>query len=168
MACIGNAGVRGLRAALMGLALAAAGSVGARADDAHPFEQYVGFWQGSGRIESVKGETQAMSCSATCEESEGGKALSQSIECQGPRFKFQIENYIVAKGSEIVGNWRELTQQVIGNVTGRIEGTQFTGQINAPLFTASVWMKADQRSQALRVLPKGVDVAKVEIVMKRQ
>ena len=168
MAVIGKAVRRSLGGAVLVLMLAQAGLTAARADDAHPFAQYVGFWQGSGRAESVRGEQQAMSCTATCEESEGGKALAQSIQCSGQRFKFQVENYIVAKGGEIVGSWREQTQQVIGNVTGRIQGTQFVGQISAPVFTASVWMKADARSQALRIIPKGVDVAKVEIVMKRQ
>jgi len=168
MAIIGNVVKRSLAGAVLGLALASSGPTDALADDAHPFAQYVGFWQGSGRAESVRGEQQAMSCSATCEEAEGGKALSQSIQCSGARIRFQIENYIVDKGGEVVGNWREQTQQAIGSVTGHIQGTQFTGQISAPLFSASVWMKADARSQALRILPKGVDVAKVEIVMKRQ
>jgi len=164
MASFGKIRIVALRGAASALALSATAAL---ADDAHPFAQYVGSWQGAGRVESVKGEVQPMTCAATCEEAEGGKALSQSIECKGRTFRFQIENYIVDQNGSVVGNWRELTQQVIGNVTGQVQGTLFTGKISAPAFSATVWMKADGHSQALRVLPTGVDVAKVEMVMKR-
>ena len=167
MTKIGGAGIRRLAIATAGAALLVAGSaVSALADDAHPFARYLGTWKGSGRIESVKGEERPMRCTATCDDSEGGKALAQSIRCEGPNFKFQVENYIVANGNDVIGNWRELTQQVTGSVTGQIQGNLFVGKISAPAVTASVLMRADQRSQALRIVPQGVEIAKIEIVMK--
>ena len=151
----------------MGFVLAALSlTPAARADSAHPFDRYLGEWRGTGRIETVKGEVDTLACSATCEESEGGKALAQSIRCNSKSYKFAIENYIVASGDQVVGNWRELTMQVQGGVTGEIQGSMFIGKVAAPAVKASIWMRADRRSQAVRIVPQGVDIAKVEIVLR--
>ena len=114
---------RSVAGATLGLVLAALSvAPAAPADSAHPFERYLGEWRGAGKIETVKGDAYTLACSATCEESEGGKALAQSICCDSKKYKFAIENYIVASGDQVVGSWRELTMQVQGNVTGEISG----------------------------------------------
>ena len=130
------------------------------------FERYLGEWRGAGKIETVRGDTDTLACSATCEDSEGGKALAQSIRCDSKKYKFAIENYIVATGDQVVGSWRELTMQVQGNVTVRSEGTMFIGKVAASAVTATIWMRADKRSQAVRIVPQGVDISKVEIVLR--
>jgi hypothetical protein len=169
MAKIERSGLGGRRVAGVALAFILAAlclTPAARADSAHPFDRYLGVWRGTGRIETVRGNEGVLACTATCEESEGGKALAQSIHCNSKIYSFAIENYIVASGDQVVGNWRELTMQVQGSVTGQIQGTMFIGKVVAPAVTASVWMRADQRSQAVRIVPQGVDIAKVEIVLR--
>ncbi len=164
----GSGSSQGAKATVVALALLVAGLAEARADDAHPFARYMGAWQGAGRIEMAKGELRDLTCTATCDESEGGKALAQSILCHSKTHDYDIETYLVAKGADVVGNWREIEMQVSGQVTGHIEGTLFTGKVNAPGVDASVWMRADQRLQALKIEPHGADVANFEIVLKRE
>ena len=169
MAKVERSGGGGRRVAgvALGFVLAALSlSPAAPADSGHPFERYLGEWRGAGKIETVKGDTDTLACSATCEESEGGKALAQSIRCDSKKYKFAIENYIVATGDQVVGSWRELTMQVQGNVTGEIQGTMFIGKVAASALTATIWMRADKRSQAVRIVPQGVDISKVEIVLR--
>ena len=152
--------------AFVGLAGLAAAAGSALAEDASPFARYYGEWRGTGFIANAQGDRAAISCTAVCTEGEGGKAMQQSLSCESPRAKFHAENYIVANGNEIVGNWQELTNQVTGRLTGRIQGQLFVGRLDAPAVTASVWMRADKRSQTIRIEPQGQKVTRIEIVMK--
>ena len=157
-----------LLCAWLAFSIAASSPQAAIAHANTPFGNFIGSWKGSGHVVGSDGHSERISCRATYLEAENGDALSQSLVCASDSYRIDVRSYVVLEGQSVLGHWEETTRSVTGSLTGEVEHGQFEGSIAGPGFTARMSLKSTGRKQALTIMPRGGDIASVDIVMSRE
>ena len=137
-------------------------------DTGGPFAAFIGSWRGSGQATIKDGHHERISCRATYSGTDSGQALTISLTCASDSYRFNVESYVEAKGQNIHGHWEEMTRKVQGDLTGRVDGGQFTGTVTGGLFSVDMSIRATDRAQAVSMVPHGADVTDLEVTLNRQ
>jgi hypothetical protein len=98
--------------------LLAAASGPALAQDGGIFAGLDGAWSGEGSAKLGDGSTTPLRCRASYAVSGGGGHLDQTLDCASARQTFAFRIALDQTNGAILGNWRELTRQVQGGVSG--------------------------------------------------
>jgi hypothetical protein len=132
-----------------------------------PFGRFAGSWSGRGHVVTSDGKSEAISCRATYDISQGGASLTQALVCASDSYRFDIHSTVVADGRSAQGSWQETTRGVQGSLAGTIENGVFQGNVTGPGFTATISLQSTGRRQAVEIVPQGTSIAKVEVALAR-
>ncbi|MEZ5774799.1 MAG: hypothetical protein R3D33_08885 [Hyphomicrobiaceae bacterium] len=150
-------------AVLAGLALL---SATASADDG-PFSGYAGRWVGNGSIKMASGASEPIKCRVTYFISNGGATLQQNIRCASDSYAFEVKSNVQAAGGSLSGTWEETTRSVVGDLSGSLKGRNIRLSVSAPNFSASMSVEMSGSGQSVVISPKGIDVTRVSIGLRR-
>jgi hypothetical protein len=132
------------------------------------FAPFVGSWKGGGQVTVNDGHKERISCRATYSAAENGGSLTQSLVCAGDSYRFQVESYIEADGQNLNGHWEERTRAVEGQLTGRVTGGLFQGNIQGAAFSAQMTLNSTDKQQVVSIKPQGASFSSVDMVLARQ
>ncbi|MDR3462189.1 MAG: hypothetical protein P4L76_07735 [Beijerinckiaceae bacterium] len=133
-----------------------------------PFGVFDGSWTGSGTVTVKDGTRERLRCKARYQISAGGTALRQDLTCASDSYKFNVLSDIVAQGGTLSGTWTELTRNVSGQVTGRIDPKQISAVVDGVGFTAGVGIASRGARQSVQIRPTGTDITDVSVTMSKQ
>ena len=147
--------------------VAALSTVGARAGEG-PFSGLEGSWSGNGTVTMANGSQERIRCSANYSVPPLGKSLNQGLKCASDSYRFDVKsNVFVEDGGALKGTWSEATNQVSGNVSGRIAPGQIDTSVSSPAFSAHLSVTTQGSRQSVSIHPANTDVRAVTIEMRR-
>lgn len=147
--------------------VAALSTMGARAEEG-PFAGLEGSWSGNGMVTMANGSHERIRCSANYSVPPLGKSLNQGLKCASDSYRFDVKsNVFVEAGGALRGTWSEATNQVSGNVSGRIAPGQIETSVNSPAFSAHLSVTTQGTRQSVSIQPVNTEVRVVTIEMRR-
>jgi len=147
-----------LLATAAGAALAQAGEI---------FAGLEGAWSGEGSAKFSDGSTTPLRCHASYAVSGGGDHLNQSLDCASARQAFAFRIELDQTNGAILGNWRELTRQVQGGVSGAGGPGRFELAARGQGFSAQASVVTRGARQSLTIATAGGEFASASIVLRR-
>jgi hypothetical protein len=157
----------GLAAVALAALLAAAASSPALAAAGGIFAGLEGAWSGEGSAKLSDGSTTPLRCRATYAVSGGGDHLDQSLDCASQRQQFSFRIEIDQTNGAILGNWRELTRQVQGGVSGQGGPGRIALVARGQGFSAEVTAVTRGGRQSLAIAAAGGGFSSASIVLRR-
>jgi len=148
-----------------GLAAAAAGP--SRAQAGEVFAGLEGAWSGEGSAKLSDGSTTPLRCRASYAVSGGGDHLDQSLDCASPRQTFAFRIQLDQTNGAILGNWRELTRQVQGGVSGAGAPGKLELAARGQGFSARASVVTRGARQSLAITGAGGGFGSASIVLRR-
>ena len=97
-----------------------------------PFATFPGSWSGGGAISLASGGVERLHCTAEYRVDDGGATLMQNLNCASDSYKFDLKNQIQANGSDIAGQWLEVTRHAEGAIVGRVSAGRIEGTVYRP------------------------------------
>lgn len=147
--------------------VAALSSIGAHAEDG-PFAGLSGSWTGDGTVTMADGSHERIRCSANYSVPPMGKSLNQGLKCASDSYRFDVKsNVFVEDGGTLRGTWSEATNQVQGNVSGRVSPGHIETSVSSQAFSAHLTVTTQGGKQSVSILPQNTDVKTVTIEMRR-
>jgi hypothetical protein len=116
-----------------------------------PFAGFNGVWTGGGHINFADGTQERIRCRATYVEGGSGTALQQSLRCASDSYNFELRSDVESQGSQIHGNWNEITRNIGGTLTGHAHAGRIEVSINNPSFNANLTLVARQNQQTVTI-----------------
>jgi hypothetical protein len=157
----------GLAALLLAAALAASASGPAAAAADGIFAGLEGAWSGDGAAKLTDGSTAPLHCRATYAVSGGGDHLDQSLDCSSQRQRFSFRIEIDQTNGAILGNWRELTRQVQGGVSGQGGAGRIELTARGQGFSAEVTAVTRGARQTIAIAASGGGLSSASIALRR-
>ena len=147
-----------LLATAAGAALAQAGEI---------FAGLEGAWSGEGSAKFSDGSSTPLRCHASYAVSGGGDHLDQSLDCASPRQSFAFRIALDQTNGAILGEWRELTRQVLGGVSGAGGPGKLELVARGQGFSAQASVVTRGARQSLTITTAGGGFASASIVLRR-
>ena len=132
---------------------------------AQQFNQFVGYWSGSGTITVKDGTRERLRCRG--EFAGAANALNLMLRCASDSYKFELQSDIKSDGSNISGSWNELTRHVYGSISGRVTGNRIEASAVAAGFTAAISLTARGNTQQVSIRAPGSEISEVAISLSR-
>ena len=126
-----------------------------------------GAWSGEGSAKFSDGSTTPLRCHASYAVGGGGDHLDQSLDCASPRQTFAFRIELDQTNGAILGNWRELTRQVQGGVSGAGGPGRFELAARGQGFSAHASVVTHGARQSLAITTAGGGFASASIVLRR-
>jgi len=126
-----------------------------------------GAWSGDGAAKFGDGSTTPLRCHASYAVSGGGDHLDQSLDCASPRQTFAFRIALDQTNGAILGNWRELTRQVQGGVSGAGGPGKFELAARGQGFSAEASVVTRGARQSLAITTAGGGFTSASIVLRR-
>ncbi len=157
------------RSAAVIAAIATISATAPSAADSQPFAGFDGAWSGDGTISLADGSKERIRCRNQYVVGEGGSSLQQALRCASDSYQFQVNTYVDADSSgALSGNWTEVTRNVSGPVTGRIEAGRVAVSVGSvSTFSATMSIVTNGGRQEVKIEPKGTDVTLVAISLDK-
>ena len=143
----------------------AAGAAFAQAGEI--FAGLEGAWSGVGSAKFSDGSTTPLRCRGRYAVSGGGDHLDQSLDCASPRQTFAFRIELDQTNGAILGNWRELTRQVQGGVTGAGGPGKLALAARGQGFAAQASIVTRGARQSLEITTAGGGFTSATIVLRR-
>ena len=125
-----------------------------------------GAWSGDGSAKFSDGSTTPLRCRASYAVS-GGDHLDQSLDCASARQTFAFRIQLDQTNGAILGNWRELTRQVQGGVSGAGAPGKLELAARGQGFSAQASVVTRGARQSLAITAAGGGFASATIVLRR-
>jgi hypothetical protein len=148
-----------LAAALLLAALPASGETGL-------FDYLIGTWSGTGTVKLVEGGREKIKCRATYEVPESTTAKLR-LTCASDTYKITLTGSMQYRDGVITGSWTEITRNVEGTFTGRINGNQIVLNTSG-IIAAVLTVTTTGPSQTVVLKLEGAKVSSVSITLKRE
>lgn len=149
------------------VSVTALSTMGAWAEDG-PFAGLEGSWSGNGTVTMANGSQERIRCSANYSVPPLGKSLNQGLKCASDSYRFDVKtNVFVEAGGALRGTWSEATNQVTGNVSGRIAPGVIETSVSSPAFSAHLSVTTQGGKQSVSMQPVNTTVKTVTIDMRR-
>jgi hypothetical protein len=152
----------GLAAALIAVATQAQAQAGRG-----PFAIFPGSWSGGGALSLASGAVERLHCTAAYRLDDGGATLMQNLDCASDSYKFDLTNQFQATGSDIAGQWLEVTRHAQGTIAGRVNGGHVEGTVTGPGFTATFSLQARANQQQVLIRVQGGDITQISAALVR-
>jgi hypothetical protein len=132
-----------------------------------PFATFPGSWSGGGAISLASGVVERLHCTAEYRIDDGGATLMQNLNCASDSYKFELKNLIQANGSDITGQWIEVTRHAEGAIVGRVSAGHIEGTVTGPGFTATFSLQARANQQQILIRTQGGDITQISAALTR-
>jgi hypothetical protein len=126
-----------------------------------------GAWSGEGSAKFSDGSSTPLRCHASYAVSGGGGHLDQSLDCASARQTFAFRIALDQTNGAILGNWRELTRQVQGGVSGQAGRGRIDLVARGQGFSAEVSAVTRGARQSLAITAGGGGFSSASIVLRR-
>jgi hypothetical protein len=126
-----------------------------------------GAWSGEGSAKFSDGSTTPLRCRATYAVSGGGDHLDPSLDCASPRQSFAFRIALDQTNGAILGEWRELTRQVQGGVSGAGGPGKLELAARGQAFSAQASVVTRGARQSLAITTAGGGFSSATIVLRR-
>jgi len=123
--------------------------------------------RGEGAAKFSDGSSTPLRCHASYAVSGGGDHLDQALDCSSPRQAFAFRIELDQTNGAILGNWRELTRQVQGGVSGAGGPGRFELAARGQGFSAQASVVTRGARQSLTIATAGGEFASASIVLRR-
>ncbi len=154
--------------ALATLALLAPGaSAPSRAASDNPFSMLSGTWKGWGWIELWSGDKERLRCKVVYKVSGRGKRASQALLCASTSYKVDARGTLRISAGRVSGTWAESGFGVEGSVSGTAKGKMILLGLVGAKFTAAMAISVDRCRQTVTIKPRGLEVRKVSMGLKK-
>jgi hypothetical protein len=154
---------RSLCAAIIAILLCSA----AQAVETQPFAGFNGVWTGGGQVKLSDGTQERIRCRATYVEGDRGTSLQQSLRCASDSYNFELRSDVESRGSQISGNWNEITRNVGGTLSGRAQPGRFDVRVNNPSFNADLTLVTRENEQSVTIRSVGTQFAGATVSLRR-
>lgn len=134
---------------------------------ASPFEPFEGSWAGNGVITMRGGANERIRCRVNYTITDRGRLLSQDLRCASDSYKFELQTTVAHENGTINGSWNETTRQVVGSISGRINGGDIQGVATSPAFTANLAISTRGNQQSVSIRSPGSEVSEVAITLRK-
>jgi hypothetical protein len=135
---------------------------------AGPFAGLAGVWTGGGTISLQNGTKERLRCRVQYVVTQDGTNLQQAMSCSSDSYKFQVNAYVNVKGGSLSGSWSEVTRDVTGSISGKVDGSRiFVSVAAGSAFSARMTMITSGNSQSVDIKPKGTDVTDVSVKVSK-
>lgn len=159
-------GLRGAVLALTALSLVAGAAF---AQKTGPFGRIAGQWSGSGIIEFSDGSREPIKCKAAYDVIEDRRNLQLSIRCASDSYSFELRGSATSNGGSITGVWSEVTRQVAGTLSGRVDEGRLQAIAESPAFSANLTLvtHGDRQTVAIKSRDAQSTLKGASITMRR-
>lgn len=149
--------------ALLGTALS--GSAGEA--QTGPFAGLAGAWSGGGHLLVKDGGKETVRCRATYSVGSGGASVEQSLRCASDSYRFDLSTQVTANGNALAGSWKETTRDINGNISGRVNGGNIEGLVEANGFSGSFSVRTSGNAQTISIRSQNTEFRGVDVFLKR-
>jgi hypothetical protein len=132
-----------------------------------PFATFPGSWSGGGAISLASGAAERLHCTAEYRVDDSGATLMQNLNCASDSYKFDLKNQVQANGSDITGQWIEVTRGAEGAIVGRVGAGRVEGTVSGPGFTATFSLQVRANRQQILIRTQGGDIAQISAALTR-
>jgi hypothetical protein len=91
----------------------------------------------------------------------------QNLNCASDSYKFDLKNQVQANGSDITGQWIEVTRGAEGAIVGRVGAGRVEGTVSGPGFTATFSLQVRANRQQILIRTQGGDIAQISAALTR-
>ena len=154
------------RMRITGLLLAGSVAMAAcqsRGEAAPKFEQFVGYWTGTGSVVLANGSKEQLKCVATYKLVE--RQLRQTLRCASPGYSINATADLAISGDVVIGAWEERTYSAVGSITGRVTADGLQLSIQGATFSAVLTLVAATCRQSIQIAPQGLEVSNISIAL---
>lgn len=130
---------------------------------ANSLTHYPGRWTGWGAVKLDSGESEKVKCVATYFLEDGSSGLRQNLRCASPSYKIDVSASLKVANGSVSGIWQERTNQSSGPVTGKHDDAGFNVSVKGETFTAQMAISTTACKQTIRISPKGLGIARIQI-----
>ena len=132
-----------------------------------PFSGLEGQWSGAGHIKLSDGTQERIRCRASYVVGNGGTMLQQALRCASDSYNFELRSDVESHGSQISGNWNELTRGIGGTVGGHGRRGHIDVAIDSPNFSASLTLSSHGNHQSVTIRSHGTAFAGATVSLRR-
>jgi len=132
-----------------------------------PFSELTGAWTGGGHLLVKDGGKEAIRCRATYSVGSGGTTLEQSLRCASDSYRFDLTTQVTASGNSLAGSWKETSRDINGNISGRVNGSNIEGLVEANGFSGSLSVRTTGKTQTISIRSQNTDFHGVDVSLKR-
>lgn len=132
-----------------------------------PFAGMAGSWSGTGTIRLTSGANERIRCKVTYNVGQAGSSVQQELLCASDSYKFNLSSNIRAADGRLAGQWNETSRGAGGTVTGTVNAGNINGLVEGTGFSADFTVDTRGNNQSVKMRPRGIDVAEVNITLKR-
>jgi hypothetical protein len=134
---------------------------------AGPFEAFDGSWTGAGTISMRGGTNERIRCRVNYMITERGRLLSQDLRCASDSYKFELQTTVAHESGKITGTWNETTRQVVGSISGKVNGGDIEGVATSSAFTANLAISTRGNQQSVSIRSPGSEVSELAITLRK-
>ncbi|MEO0730243.1 MAG: hypothetical protein AAFR23_08215 [Pseudomonadota bacterium] len=150
-----------------GLALVAlvAGFAGG-APHAHAAEvkQFLGSWQGSGRIQFKDGRSESIVCRSY--NTGAGDGLRLALRCASAGYKIELRSRLKVSGGRVTGTWEERNFNAQGAVEGRLADDAMALRVNGGGVTGDIAIARANEQLSYRIKTVGMTMTGVSVALR--
>jgi hypothetical protein len=104
-----------------------------------PFALLDGNWSGAGAVTfSGSGARERVRCRAVYQPTDGGQSLALRLRCASDSYNFDLNANLIQFGDAITGQWREITRNVSGSLSGLASGASIQAVASSGPFSAKL------------------------------
>jgi len=133
-----------------------------------PFSRLAGQWNGSGQIQLSNGTKERIRCRASYRVGSSGTAMQQALRCASDSYNFELRSDVESRGSEISGNWSELTRNIGGELTGKARRGRIDVVVKGGAFDAELILVTDGNRQTVTIRSNGTQFSGAKITLQRR
>ena len=152
--------------ALLCAGVAASAINPAAAESSGPFQDLSGSWVGDGAVRGSNGDTQRLRCEAKYV-ANGDDGLDQDLQCSSDNYNFRFQVNLTSQGGAIVGNWRELTRNLEGGISGHGSKDLIQVVVRGQAFTASDSVTTHGSQQSVKIRSQSAEFSDVSMALHR-
>ncbi|MDX2289663.1 MAG: hypothetical protein NW217_12680 [Hyphomicrobiaceae bacterium] len=130
-------------------------------------DEMAGRWSGWGSVQMENGQTEQVKCVATYFVERSGAGVRQNLRCASSSYAINARADYQVKGSDVTGNWEELTHSAKGQIKGSLKEGDFKLAIAGDTFTAVLQMTSAPCQQSINISPQNLGVRRISIGLKK-
>ena len=131
-----------------------------------PFASFAGSWSGTGMVSLSDGSNERIRCRATYNVGGDGAGLQQTLRCASDSYRFDLSSDVVARGSNVSGNWSETSRNVNGTLEGKVTPGQIEVFVQAAGFAANLTVRTSGNKQTVSISSQG-EIKAVSITLTK-
>ena len=116
---------------------------------------------------TVNGRPERLRCRVSYAIAPSDTALQQNLVCASDSYRFDIASNVIERGGRLSGQWTERSRNIVGNVTGTINGNRINTQVEATGFSANLTLTTNGNRQTVLIRPRNYEISEIALSLVR-